>query len=98
MTDWSAVLSMISDIEDRAARAEDRGLEHGTTADIVQAQMALGCKRGMAELRRMIRDRIEVEKRVLAANEAARQRRSRKHATQDVPTVLPITATGSQGD
>lgn len=50
---------ILAEVEENAQRAEDRGLEHGTYADIIQAQLALGAKRAIAEIRRKIGYRNE---------------------------------------
>ncbi len=93
----STMFQLIAEIEAKAQRCQDRGLEHGATMDIVQAQMALGCKRGMAELRRLMGYQIEAEKRIRAEQEAVSQRHSRKRASSETSGMVALAATGSHG-
>lgn len=82
MSAWDEVLRLISEVEQNAERTQERGLLNGSATDIIQAQMAVGCKRGMAELRRKIQNHIEIEKRIEAAAEAKSRRRDERAAAR----------------
>jgi len=92
MTAWETIAQMITELEQKAERAEDRGLEHGTPTDIVSAQMALGAKRAVSELRRMIANHHEIEKRIEAAAEEKLRKRDEQTARRRAAKLANQTA------
>lgn len=51
---WGEVYKIVREIEEKAQRQMERGVREGTPNGVVQAQLALGCKYGMQEIKRRV--------------------------------------------
>lgn len=91
------IYRFVREMEEHAERQMERGIHDNTPAGIVQAQLALGCKFGMRELRHKIDVSEQAAKRVALYHEQEQQhkqeaRSRRKPAGRVEPDSVPSSA------